>query len=432
VNAATSQAKGLAFWVLILFTGAIGAFTRDVAKLGIPAPVPGGTLYATEIVLALLSTYALFGLAGRARHPGLHKPLWSECQPLLFLALIVLINLARSSDPQLGVVVRKLAAIYYILFFPLTVLIIGTRRRARQAVTLLAASGAISLGVIMFRLLTGEGGVTSTGALRYGNAEVGVIFIVIAHLFTEPVRRWKWWRWALLLASCGVVVFLIQHRSATLALVGVLATVVLINARSPGVVLLKVGLIGVSLAFLSAYFAWVLDSQILESTLVRIQTIGAASDDPNVSQRLEYWLLALRSMSIPVDWMIGVEWTTLLDYNPRELELFSENLLVLGFHSSPLFFLYQTGIFGLLALARPIVRGWRRALTKHNRRTGISEDQALAAGSIGLFFFSLFNVVFEVPYTAVVFWVTVGLIWVLQNAPNDASTVCDGGPPGDS
>jgi hypothetical protein len=67
----------------------------------------------------------------------------------------------------------------------------------------------------------------------------------------------------------------------------------------------------------------------------------------------------------------------------------------------------------------PLVTVWRDALKNRSSARAASPAQALLAANLGLFLFSLFNVMLEVPYNAVVFWVVVGLMLLLTNGPAD-------------
>jgi O-antigen ligase len=418
------------FWLLLLFTAAIGGLARDVAKLGLPAPVPGGTLYITEVVLGLLlATVGLRWLTAGKNAAQKNRVMLRVLMPLALLFIIAALNLARSDWSYPSFVIREVATIYYILFLPLTILIVRTRRRAQLAFFVLAGGGLLGIGHVLFRWLAGTVGTTSTGALRYGNAEISVIFILIAYLFTRPMRRWPALNRMLLLLSSATVVLLIQHRSATLALIVVLSLLTLTGAKAPGKSVLKSLVAGLIMGLVFLYFAWVFDSDILKITLTRIESIAAPTDDANATMRMDYWQLALSSMAIPVDWLIGTGWGALLVYNPMQLDLSNEYLLVTGFHNSPLYILFHTGLLGLGALMWPLVTVWRDALKNRSRARTASPAQALLGANLALFFFSLFNVVLEVPYNAVVFWVVVGLMVLLNRAPEDEEQDFTTSPP---
>ena len=84
-----------------------------------------------------------------------------------------------------------------------------------------------------------------------------------------------------------------------------------------------------------------------------------------------------------------------------------------GLHNSILFYFFHTGLIGTFLFLSLIFSVYKKAFKVIKLNQGSLDNcklVGLLAGNIGILFFSLFNVVLEGPYMAIIFWISFGLL----------------------
>jgi hypothetical protein len=397
--------------ILLFYVFFNGIFYREFAYLGLP--LGEGAVYIAEIVLAVVTGGWICNsfLSG---HSGFKRILAVRLRPLWFFLMWAVVVLAWSSYLDPLFTVRELASVYYALFLVLIIALSGKGCLFQSLAQILVISAALSLLLIFYRYLTGQGGgeTTTEGILRYGNYEVvGLLFLVTWSL-TRPFNSKNletWVRLLLLAISIWAIVFLIQHRSATIALVVALGMVLVHRSRGRRGTLVTA--ITVLAGLIAIYFF--LGGGLAEGTLSRLGSIMTPSGDANSSWRMVVWLHAISSMN-PLQLLIGVGWGMKIPVLAFGERVYGESDHF-GMHNSFAFYFYHLGAVGLTLFAWLIARSYRRALQASKLFSDQRESNeivAVLAANLGILVFAFYNVVLEGPYMGSVFWVTLGMLWL--------------------
>ena len=104
---------------LIVFTFLLSIFYRDLTYLGLSAPVPGGFLYITEIMLFFLVFSNIINLISFNWIGGNLRKTYSNLVlgPYIIFALLSLFALINGFWEKPGLLIREFASFYYSIFF---------------------------------------------------------------------------------------------------------------------------------------------------------------------------------------------------------------------------------------------------------------------------------------------------------------------------
>jgi len=399
--------RRVALYILITLASLTAAFYRDFAHLAIPLPVGG--LFVTE--LALLCITALFVIESLRRGRVVFQYGFGSIVVICFL-LWGLVCLYRGKSDGL-ISLRDSATNYYAMFF-LAIPVLA--RSDRDLVRLIKAVGvgtAIAAIVVLFRVVTGEGNSTSTGALRY-HSFIGVGGSLTAFWLLASPARSNHARIVLAVLAgtlMGLIVVATQHRSAALGLLAALTIWILALHRGRGK-----GAIGAPLPLISllciAGLAVGLNSHVATNTLERLQTIDVKSLDFNVQWRLVVWGLLIKGfLASPI---IGNGFGANFPVFHFHGQLFGiDPSISVGAHNSYLWVAYKEGLIGLLLLglfiAYILTRGTWHVLTAADSAGRLCAAVGLA-GFVYVLVYAAFNVVLEGPYMGMLFWLYAGIV----------------------
>lgn len=394
-------------YIAALFVFLNCIFYRDFSYISF-----GGTLFIPEIfiteILLLISFFSLFlkiMISQRIRF-DYQTRLW-----LIFFVYGCLL-LFIDNNSSIFFKLREFASIAYSIFFFIMLTLLSDQKSSNLVFRAILLGSVFSIIYIFYKFIIGLGNYTTTeGVLRYGNYEfvgINILFCYsLSKLLSKPNNIILN---SLLTFICFITVFVfIAHTSAMIAML--LSTAVILkihyhNIRAKNIT-----------------FVFFLISPILFIILFSMQDIPTVTfrftrifsndifNDPNVSWRLVTWLHALSQMELK-DIVFGVGWG-------YELPVYFLNNVIYaddgyeGLHNSLLFYFFHTGIIGTILFVSLIIYIYKKAFIafKIDQTSLINSRIAgLLGGNIGILIFSMFNVVLEGPYMAVIFWVSLGLL----------------------
>ena len=390
----------------------MGIFYRDFAYLGISAPVPGGTIFITEIVIAF---FIVAGFLKLSILKSLRKWIVFNQKVILYYFLFLLSSVSvlfYSNWSNIGLTLREFASSYYSFFFFLPIFLFKYEEQQDLLFRVILIASLFAQLLIIYRAVMGLGIINSTGELRFGNYETIGIIILISWLFIIPFYEWKLSYWFIFVSSVVITFVFINHRSALIALITSIFTVNYLNNRKNLLTILKNLLIGFLILFVILLPLLFFYKDMFSSALERFITIFLPTEDANSSWRLYTWKIILSDMNV-FNWLIGKGWgwqIPVFEFNNRVYGAEGE---IFGFHNSVLFFLYHLGVFGLGTFCLFVIKIYTNSikLIKNYPKQLQLKVNSLIAANIGILTFSLFNVVLEGPYMSFFFWITLGMIY---------------------
>lgn len=402
--------KRLALNIFCVFLFFNCVFYRDFSHIGFSG------VYITEIFIVLISIILLFNITKTGKL-GLKANVPGQAWSLLFLAwgsILIIIENSGSTFFKL----REYASVLYSIFFLYVLVIFHEYKDSDRIMRVLIFSAFLSIILILCRAVLGLGNITTTeGVIRYGNYEIVGILVLYGFCLVRLGLGLgsKFINIFIIVLSLLVVNFLIAHRSGTLAqLISTLIIVYFLfrQGRKSKARVLIISLFSLVVVIIFSLIYSDLFSQAMSRVL------GVFSDDiyndPNASWRLLTWLHLLGQIE-GLDFLLGVGWgyeVPILSFGER---LYAEEGFI-GVHNSPLFYFFHTGTIGITFLFGLLLQVYVRAF-HFLKRLGKTDQVrfvhvlALLSSNVGILFFSLFNVVFEGPYMAIVFWITLALLY---------------------
>jgi len=393
-----------------------GIFYREFSHLGIP--MGGAKVYITELTLLAIIVMWIFQIASSGKIIVM-KGVVKQWSILLLFAVWAIIALTYSNHENVLFSMREISSVYYALFAMITIMLFRCDRDFDLLVRVLIISAVISVVVIFSRYLLGHSlEITTTdGVARYGNYETVGILFPIAWLMGQPFQLKKvesMLRIIVILISAGVVIMLVQHRSATISVIVTIAVMALHRTHKE--------YIGMGLCIIFTFILLLLmphADNLIQGTLDRLESIGAPSADANISWRLAVWIYVIDLMS-DIQYLIGVGWGMVVSNFTFAGNSYGNNG-VLGIHNSLVFYFFHLGAVGLALFLSLISSIYFRALRTMRKLRAIKniyviklegEIRALFATNLGILVFSFFNVVLAGPYMGSVFWITLGMVWL--------------------
>lgn len=388
----------------MLFIAALLANGRTISHIG-SAPV-----FMVEVFLFLLSGALLlrFLVKGETT-PG------QKASIILFLTLFVP-GIAgfflETNWHVLPVWGRNFAIVYYTLF----ALIFASLRPSKELYKRLFAFVMIGGVVALLLVFSGNGGgfapvATSTGATRIAHGSFAIVFGIAPLALIAVYRQKLISRWYLLLLPpllFGLV--LINHRSSWIAFV-VALSVLFATRLTPGV-LAVFGTIFLLVVFLAS--GTVGDSVPFAKELQRAQTVTDTTD-PNAKWRLNFWRNVVHSAFEHPLYGAG------FDNYPAEFvppESLKDD--VPAPHNSFIALAYRIGplpwLLVVFQLLRMLSKAFRQGVAERDRHRRAAVT-ALVATLTYQTVFSTFNVSFELPYSAPIYWAQFGLLATLLLTP---------------
>lgn len=389
-----------------------GIFYRDFSYVHFS--VGGVKIYITEIVLMVITLMWIARIMLSSKI-GMEKILYHHWFALWVFGFWAIAAFWHSNYGDMLLSIRQFASVYYAWFAVLTIALFRRDNDFYQLMYILVTAALISVGVIFFRYLSGISlEVTTTPEVyRYGNYEtVGILFLM-AWLLIRPFRLIKmesWLRMTMIFLAAWAVIVLVQHRSATIALV-ITMGFMLIYGNTQKHKSIRMAIFAIPVLIL--LFVIPHAKNLIQGTLDRIASITSPlGSDANITWRSVVWVHALKSMT-PIQYLIGVGWGVRIPVLEFSGKLYGYDNDI-GMHNSLMFYFYHLGAVGVLLFLWMIVGLYLRALRvmRSVPEKPAREVQALLAANLGILVFSLFNVVLEGPYMGSVFWITLGMMWL--------------------
>lgn len=399
--------------LFIVFTFFIGIFYRDFCYISVPAPIPGGKLFVSELFilsLILLKSKELLTFK------------WNKEIKFLFpFQLFSLGALAYSNWDISFLVLREMAAAYYSFFFVITLLVVQNQRQSEKVIKTILIASVFSVLLIIIRFCLGVSYSTSTfGALRYGNYETVGILVLLSWLMIKPFKKWPKKYWVIFLITIFVAVFLINHRSTTIAMIITFLAMLLIKNHFSikKIVPSLIVLIGV-FVFITIILS-LFNPIIFEKSIERLTTITTPKEEVNASWRLATWGLAIFDLN-KIEFFIGKGWGHQLPIMYFNNKVYGKKGEIRGFHNSFLFLIYHIGSIGLFLLLCFILHTYRISYKNVRNKSLLTQNKvsALIAANLGIIAFGFFNVVLEGPYMSFFFWVTLALMHIIAKVESD-------------
>lgn len=366
----------------------------------------GEILFITEVLLLVSSLVIIIKMliTKRVKFNNYIK-IWFMF--LIYGTILLLVN----NNTGMFFKLREFAAVVYSVFFFITVYLFSDQKASDLIFRSILLGSLFSIAYISYRYFANIGNITTTeGVIRYGNYEFVAITITYGYYLARLTSKVGSLilNLTMMLVCIFTVVFFIAHTSAILGML--LTTLVILkiqgaNKQTKNLLLLSI--LTIPLILFSTM------SSELATYLFRFTRIFSSDifNDPNVSWRLLTWLHALSQMDIK-SIIFGVGWGFALPiYSVNDLIYATDGYE--GMHNSLIFYYFHTGLIGISLFLVLMYKVYRNAyfICKKSNKGAIScKLTGLIGGNMGILIFSLFNVVLEGPYMAVVFWVSLGLI----------------------
>jgi hypothetical protein len=398
---------------LFLVTGTI-SFGRAFSYLGIR--VEEINLYVTEAVLAAACILMVSGkvaakerLIKRSEFNGLF---------LIYYALGLLCLLRGIS--QFGMeALRHSVVVYYSVFYFLILELISDLNRLERILKFSLAASTVALLAIMYNYASGLGFETSTQVKRYG-ANIGALSLISCCLFWLSLSVLKVRSKAknilliLLPFQLFAAVFLIQHRSLLVALIGGLIFIFALISKTRTLRYLALIICALLLIICVNQFSGILSGNVMvKDTLTRAFSTLTPEQDPNSGHRIAMWGQMLhRTARQPVlGEGFGPPFSAFFgrkfyDYSERRLHP----------HNSFLWILNRMGIIGFGVFCLLIMKFYSSGIRAY-RRMNAGKSKAYLLALLSCHFcisiFGFFNVVLEGPSMGIFFWIIMGMTMAL-------------------
>lgn len=307
---------------------------------------------------------------------------------------------------------RNFAIVYYALFALIFASLRPSKALYARLFKFVLIAGVVALGLVF----SGNGGgfapvATSTGATRIAHGSFAIVFGIVPLALMAVLRQKLISRWyALLLPPLLLGLVLINHRSSWIAFI--VALVVLFATRlTPGVVA-SGAIVLLLLVFLAS--GTVGNNVPLAKELQRAQTV-TDTHDPNARWRLHFWHAVVHSAIQHPIYGAGFDNYPASFVPPESLKddvpAPHNTFIALAYRIGPL-----PWLFVVFLLLRMLSRGFRAGVKEHER-TRKAAITGLVATMTYQTIFSAFNVSFELPYSAPIYWAQFGLLATLLLTP---------------
>ena len=410
-----SKIKSPELLMLFLIIGTI-SFGREFSYLGIR--IGETNVYVTELVL--IATWVLVFL-----RKAIIKEMLFKNSPLnllfLFYYAIGLLCLFRGIFDFGLEAVRHSVIVYYSLFYFLILELVTDTHQLERFLKYSLLASTVALLVIFYNFASGLGFQTSTEVIRYG-ANIGALSLAFCFFFWLSLSIFKVKSKAKSFLNIFVplqifaAVFLIQHRSLLLAMMGGLVFVFALINKARRFKYIVFALCGLLLILSIDYFAGVLSANILvKGTLERASTILTPKEEPNSLHRMAMWSEVLDRTTEKPLWGEGFGPPFSMFFGSRFYD-YSENRLLP--HNSFVWILNRMGMIGFGIFFFLILTFYLIAIRAYkSMNPGKFKAYLLALMSchVCISIYAFFNVVLEGPYMGIFFWIIMGLTVALIN-----------------
>jgi O-antigen ligase len=401
--------------LLFLVIGTI-SFGRTFSYLAIR--VEETTLYVTEAVLVaawlLVVTRKMAAKERLIRTSGLNGLF------LIYYALGAICLLRGVSEFGMEAL-RHSVIVYYSLFYFLILELITDEHQLERFLKFSLIGAAIAVAVIFYNFLVGTGLQTTTEVKRYG-ANIGALSLVLCMLFWLSLTvfgirgRGRVLLSILLPFQLFAAVFLIQHRSLLVALIGGLLFILALVSKARTLKYLVLAIAVLLLIVGINQVSGVLSGNLLvKDTLARALSTLTPEKDPNSAHRMVMWnQILVRTAKQPLlgegfgpPFSVFSGWK-FYDYTERRLHP----------HNSFLWILNRMGIIGFGIFCFLILKFYSSGIRAY-RRMNAGKHKAYLLAFLSSHFcisiFAFFNVVLEGPSMGISFWIVMGLTTALIN-----------------
>jgi O-antigen ligase len=420
IGRGTSSAELL---LLFLIAGTMG-LGRQFSHLGIEIGESDVDLYVTEMILAAACLLML------VRKIITHDRLVTRSPLNLLLATYYVVGLVClwRGLPNFGMeALRHSVIVYYSLFYFLILELVTDVDKLERILKFSLVASTVALLAILYNFASGFGFETSTEVKRYG-ANIGALSLVLCCLFwlTLSIFRVKSKAKSLLQIllpfQLFAAIFLIQHRSLLLGLIGGLAFIFALISKTRTLRYLVLIVCALLLIICVNQFSGFLSGNVmLKDTLTRALSTLTPDQDPNSAHRIAMWGQILRRTARQpiLGEGFGPAFSAFFggrfyDYSERRLHP----------HNSFLWILNRMGIIGFGVFSFLILKFYSSGI-KAYRRMNAGKSKAYLLALLSSHFcvsiFAFFNVVLEGPSMGIFFWIIMGLTMALIKMEKEQS-----------
>ena len=412
---ADSKVSSAEMLVLFLAAGTIG-LGRQFSHLAIR--IEETNLYITEIVLGV--SWILVGLRKVTAKEKLFGKSGLSGLLLIYYAL-GLICLVRGIADFGMEALRHSVIVYYSLFYFLILGLMTDMNKLERMLKLSLVAATAALLAILYNWASGFGFETSTEVKRYG-ANIGALSLVFCCLFWLSLDIFKVKSKAknvlriLVPFQLFAAIFLIQHRSLLLALIGGLTFILALISKTRTFRYLVLIVCALLLIICVNQFSGFLSGNVMvKDTLARALSTLTPKQDPNSAHRIAMWGQILKrtarqpmlgeGFGPPFSAFFGGRF---YDYSERRLHP----------HNSFLWILNRMGIIGFGVFCFLILKFYSsgiRAYRLLNAGKSKAYLLALLSSHLCISIFAFFNVVLEGPSMGIFFWIIMGMTMALIN-----------------
>lgn len=419
--AADSKVSSAEMLVLFLAAGTVG-LGRQFSHLAIR--IEETDLYITEIVLVV--AWMLVGLRKVTAQEKLFGKSGLNGLFLIYYALGLICLFRGAADFGMEAL-RHSVIVYYSLFYFLILELITDLSKLERILKLSLVASTIALLAVLYNWASGFGFETSTEVKRYG-ANIGALSLVLCSLFWLSLSIFKVKSKAksllqiLLPFQLFAAIFLIQHRSLLLALIGGLAFIFALISKTRTLRYLVLIVCALLLIICVNQFSGILSGNVMvKDTLARAVSTLTPTQDPNSAHRIAMWgqMLKRTAREPMLGEGFGPPFSAFFsgrfyDYSERRLHP----------HNSFLWILNRMGIIGFGVFSLLILRFYTSGIKAYRRmNAGKSKAYLLAllSSHFCISIFAFFNVVLEGPSMGIFFWIIMGLTMALVKTEEEQS-----------
>ena len=405
--------KNLFYYLFLIFIFLNCLFYREFSNITLKNTI-FESIYITDYFLIFGFAYIFFQLL---INRDSFKRIFSKQMLIPIIFFIWCIGNFLFLTPELTLnKLKYFSSSVYFLFYSLVIYEFKDLRNNENIFKTICFAALISLLVLIPKVIIGGRSVgeftTTTGALRFASFEfISLSFLLTSYfgMFLNKFKN-KLINGSIFFGTLIAILFLINSRSGSIGTFLSLFIVLFFSSKNLKLKNASNILLGSS-SFLILLLPILIKN--LDNIYNSILRLGSISDfgDANISWRLMVWSISWKNMNLS-DFLIGKGW----GYENPAITFTSGKMFDQYYlHNSYLFFLQHIGLIGLILLMTIIFSIYKEAfaiLSDANSNNSILRQRILAllSGHISLLIFSFYNVMFEVPYLSIPFWVTLGLL----------------------
>ena len=405
--------KNIFYYTFLIFIFFNCLFYREFANISFKDSILK-YVYISDYFLIFAFSYSFFQLL--INRDYLRKILSRQMLIPLIFFIWCIVNFLFLTPEFTLLKIKYFSSSIYFLFYCVVIYEFKDLKNNDRIFKTICITALISIFLIAIKVILGgrsAGNFTTTaGVLRYANSEFISLSFLLTYSFGMFLNKFKnkLMNGLIFLMTLMTILFLINSRSGSLGTLISLLTILFFSNKNLKIKNASNILLSSSIFLIIFLPLFIKNLGNISNSISRLGSIGNFGD-ANISWRLMVWSISWENITLK-DFIIGKGWGY---ENPAFTfssgDMFEQYYL----HNSYLFFLQHIGLFGLILLLTIIFSVYKQAfdiLLDKNYNDSILKQRILAllSGHLSLLIFGFYNVILEIPYLSIPFWVTLGLL----------------------